>query len=192
MNTLTTPGPTIRRARPGPPSGRATTRRHAAPNAGSLVRQPAQTAALLAARLGRELLVFGAVGVASTAAYGLLFLLLRPAIGAVAANAVALLLTAVANTAANRRLTFGLRGRGSMLHDQIAGLVALGVALALTTAAVTALGAVAPHASPTVQLAVLVIANALATVVRFALLRSWVAADRSALPATSPSVTIQE
>ena len=40
-----------------------------------------------------------------------LFLLLRPALGAQASNLVALLLTAVANTAANRRVTFGVRAR---------------------------------------------------------------------------------
>ena len=48
----------------------------------------------------------------STLAYLLLYVLLRAPLGAQAANCVALLLTAVANTAANRRLTFGVRGRG--------------------------------------------------------------------------------
>ena len=50
------------------------------------------------------------IGVLSTLAYLALFLLLRGVVGAQAANLVALLLTAVANTAANRRLTFGIRG----------------------------------------------------------------------------------
>ena len=44
-------------------------------------------------------------------AYLLLFLLLRGLAGAQGANLVALLVTAVANTAANRRFTFGVRGR---------------------------------------------------------------------------------
>ena len=35
--------------------------------------------------------------------------------GAQLANLTALMLTAVANTAANRRLTFGVRGRGALL-----------------------------------------------------------------------------
>ena len=55
---------------------------------------------------------FMGVGVLSTLAYALLFLLLRPALGADGANASALALTAVGNTAANRRFTFGVRGRG--------------------------------------------------------------------------------
>src|SRR5580693_7792546 len=48
---------------------------------------------------------FLAVGVLSTAAYVLLYLLFRGFAGAQAANLAALLLTAVGNTAANRRLT---------------------------------------------------------------------------------------
>ena len=59
----------------------------------------------------RQLVRFAAIGVASTLAYLLLYLLLRGVMGAIAANVVALLVTAVANTAANRRLTFGVRGR---------------------------------------------------------------------------------
>ena len=54
---------------------------------------------------------FMGVGVLSTIAYVALYLLLHGMLGAGGANAVALALTAVANTAANRRLTFGVRGR---------------------------------------------------------------------------------
>src|ERR1700710_2333815 len=53
---------------------------------------------------------FVAVGIASTVAYALLYVLLRGTLAAGAANAVALASTAVANTAANRRLTFGVVG----------------------------------------------------------------------------------
>jgi hypothetical protein len=44
----------------------------------------------------------------------------------------------------------------------------------LTTAAIGALHLVAPAASPRTELTVLVIANLLATVVRFLLLRAWI------------------
>ena len=54
---------------------------------------------------------FAGVGVVSTLAYLLLFIALRARLGAQPANLVALLVTAVANTAVNRRLTFGVRGR---------------------------------------------------------------------------------
>ena len=132
--------------------------------------------------LGRQALAFGLVGVASTVAYALLFLALRTTTGALAANAVALVVTAVGNTAANRRFTFGIRDGGSMLRDQLGGLVALAVALVITTASVNALSAIAPHAPRLAELAVLVAANALATVARFVVLRAWITRDRRSVP----------
>ena len=128
--------------------------------------------------LGRELLVFGAIGVASTAAYAVLYLIFRSTLGPVGSNALALVLTAVANTAANRRLTFGVRDRQSMARDQAGGLLALAVALAITTVTANLLSVLAPHAGRALELATLTLANALATVARFVLLRSWIAGDR--------------
>src|SRR5207249_8105789 len=60
-------------------------------------------------RLAGQLARFAVVGAASTVAYVLLYLLLRGSMAAQAANATALLVTAVANTAVNRRVTFGIR-----------------------------------------------------------------------------------
>ena len=140
----------------------------------------ASIASLLRSRIGREALVFGAVGVVSTVAYAVLYLALRSITGASAANALALLVTAIGNTAANRRLTFGVRGRDTLVRDQAVGLLALGVALAITTASVGLLGALVPGAGRFVELAVLVVANALATVARFVLLRTLIAGDRRA------------
>jgi len=143
--------------------------------------------------LGREILTFAAVGVASTAAYAVLYLALRSATGPAAANGLALVVTAVGNTAANRWLTFGVRDGGSMLRDQLAGLMALAVALAITTAAVNVLGAVAPGAPRLLELAVLVVANALATVARFVLLRTWITRDqRPAVDLVRPITQPQE
>jgi putative flippase GtrA len=139
-------------------------------------------------RLGRELASFAAIGVASTAAYALLYLVLRTGLGPAVANAMALLITAIGNTAANRRLTFGVRGGRSMLRDQAGGLVALGVALVITTAAVSLLAALVPHAGRALELAVLVLANALATVARFVLLRTWIAGDRRGASQPAPLV----
>ena len=121
----------------------------------------------------REALTFGAIGVVSTIAYAVLYTYLRGAVPAPAANAIALVVTAVGNTAANRRLTFGVRGRASMLRDQVAGLVAFGIALALTSVSIAGLGVVAPGAGRGVELAVLIAANAAATGMRFLLLRTW-------------------
>jgi len=123
---------------------------------------------------------FALVGVASTLAYVVLYLLLAGPFGAQAANLLALLITAVGNTAANRRLTFGVRGRSRAVLHQGQGLVVLGLAWALTSGSLAALHAVAPGASRAVELAVLVVANLAATVLRFVLLRGWVFRSRAA------------
>jgi putative flippase GtrA len=140
--------------------------------------RPATLWRLAISRIGREVLVFAAIGVVSTAAYAVCYLLLRTATGPTAANALSLVVTAFGNTAANRRLTFGVRGARSMLRDQVGGLIALAVALAVTTASVNLLDLLVPHVGRIVELAILVAANALATVARFVLLRGWIAADR--------------
>jgi putative flippase GtrA len=154
--------------------------------------RPATLVLALFAPLGRELVTFAAIGVVSTAAYAVLYLLLRGETGATAANALALVLTAIGNTAANRRLTFGVSNGSSMVRDQVGGFIALAVALAITTASVNVLGAFVPHAGRIVELAVLIVANALATIARFVLLRSWIAADRRALNPAIPSPTVEE
>jgi putative flippase GtrA len=116
---------------------------------------------------------FGAIGVASTLAYLLLYVLLREPLGAQAANLVALLATAVANTAANRRLTFGVTGSDGAARSQLQGLIVFGAALALTSGSLAALHA-ASDPGRVVEVTVLVGANALATALRFLLLRHWV------------------
>lgn len=115
---------------------------------------------------------FAAVGVMSTVAYLLIFLLLRP-FGAQSANLVALLLTAIANTAANRWFTFGVRGRNALVRHQFEGLAVFGIGLALTGGALALLHYVV-ESSRAFELLVLMLANLIATVVRFALLRGWV------------------
>jgi len=113
---------------------------------------------------------FTVIGVASTIAYVLLFLLLRTVLSAQAANVASLLVTAVANTAANRRLTFGISGRSDAARHQVKGLIAFGLGLALTSGALAALG----HAGRIAEVSVLVAANLVATVIRFLLYRHWV------------------
>jgi putative flippase GtrA len=113
---------------------------------------------------------FAVVGVASTIAYVLLYLLLRGVMSAQAANVTSLLVTAVANTAANRRLTFGISGRRHAARHQVKGLIAVGIGLALTSGAL----AVLHTSSRGVEVSVLVAANLVATVIRFVLYRTWV------------------
>jgi putative flippase GtrA len=128
-----------------------------------------------------ELVRFALVGMCSTLAYLVLYVLLRGGLGPFGANLVALVLTAVANTAANRRLTFGIRGPGAIGHH-VRGLVVFAVGLGLTTGALAVLAAWAPGASHAVELVVLVTANAAATVLRFLAFRSWIFRRRAATP----------
>ena len=114
------------------------------------------------------------MGILSTLAYMLLFLLLRGPLGAGGANAAALALTAVGNTAANRRLTFGVRGRAGLLRDHLRGAVVFAVCLGVTSGALAALHGMDPTPTHAVELAVLVLANATATVTRYVALRTWV------------------
>ena len=78
---------------------------------------------------------FMAIGVVSTLAYALLFVLLHPVVGSDGANAIALALTAVGNTAANRRLTFHVRGREGLVRHHLRGALVFVLTLALTTGA---------------------------------------------------------
>ncbi|MFI6263390.1 glycosyltransferase [Micromonospora sp. NPDC051006] len=121
--------------------------------------------------LPRQLVRFAAVGVASTLAYLLLFVATRGALGAQPANLLALLLTAVANTAANRRLTFGISGRRDAGRHHLQGLLAFALGLALTSGALAGLHVVTAAPGRPLELAVLVVANLAATVLRFVLLR---------------------
>lgn len=133
--------------------------------------------------LARQLLGFCVVGVLSTLLYLLLYSAARTVAGPQLANAAALLLSAVANTAANRRLTFGVRGRDRAVRHQAQGLVVFAIGLALTSGSLAALAAAGGQAAHSTELAVLVTANLAATVLRFLLFRAWVFPERRATPA---------
>jgi putative flippase GtrA len=117
---------------------------------------------------------FVAVGVASTLAYVLIYLALRRGLAAQPANAISMLITAIGNTAVNRRVTFGISGRRHAVRHQLRGLIAFAAGLAVTSGALAMLHAIAARPSRTAELAVLLVASLIATLARFALYRSWV------------------
>jgi putative flippase GtrA len=130
----------------------------------------------------RQLASFGAIGAASTLAYVALYALLRQFAPPALANGAALAITAVANTAANRRLTFAVRSGRGLVRDHAAGLIALAVALAISSASLAALDIVTPRPGRFSEIAILVAANVVATLARFLLLRGAIGGNRS--PAT--------
>jgi putative flippase GtrA len=134
----------------------------------------------------RQAVRFAGIGVLSTVAYLLLFLLFRGPVGAQVANLAALLVTAVANTGANRRFTFGVRGGGVARH-QLQGLVVFALGLGVTSGSLLALSTFAPHAARLIEVGVLIGANLVATGLRFVLMRHWVFSVRSS---TSTSLEI--
>jgi glycosyltransferase involved in cell wall biosynthesis len=117
---------------------------------------------------------FALIGAASTLAYALLYLLLRSSLTAWVSNALALGLTAVGNTQANRRFTFGLRGRAGLLRQHAAGALVFLIALALTGGALDVLGRLDPRPGRLLELSVLVVATTVATVTRYVALRTWI------------------
>jgi len=120
-----------------------------------------------------QLLRFAGVGVLSTLGYLFLFVAWRPLLGALGANAVAMAIATLFNTAVHRELsrtTDGQARRGRLLA--VAGglyLVSLGLTtLGLVVAQWMAPGALVP------ELVAITVANALAAVFRFAVLRAWI------------------
>ncbi|MEU6840809.1 bifunctional glycosyltransferase family 2/GtrA family protein [Streptomyces sp. NPDC046716] len=136
--------------------------------------------------LARQLVGFCVVGALSTLFYLLLYSGFRTFSGSQIANALALLVSAFANTAANRRLTFGVRGRDKAVRHQAQGLVVFGIGLALTSGSLAALNAATGAPAHATELAVLIAANLAATVLRFLLFRAWVfPAEQTPAPTVS-------
>jgi putative flippase GtrA len=136
---------------------------------------------------------FVAIGVVSTLAYALLFLVLAGVVGSAVASAAALALTAIGNTAANRRLTFGIRGRDGLARQQAAGFLVFVLALGLTNGALSVLHDLDAHAPRLLEAAALVLATLAATVTRYVALSSWVFRRRagSDAPDAVPSLDTQ-
>jgi putative flippase GtrA len=154
----------------------------AQPGRHPLGRDPLAVAGVPAGLL-RQLVRFAVIGVASTLAYLLLYALLRTGMGPQWANFTALLITAVGNTAANRRLTFGVRGNESAWRHQVQGLLVFGIGLGVTSGSLALLDSATVQPPRLIELTVLVIANLIATAARFLLLRIWVFRPARALPA---------
>ncbi|MFI6153378.1 GtrA family protein [Kitasatospora sp. NPDC051170] len=122
----------------------------------------------------RQLPAFAIIGVLSTLFYLGLYVVARWVVDPQIANLIALAVSAVANTAANRRFTFGIKGSEGALRHQLQGLVAFLIGLGLSAGVLALLDHAVPNASKVVEVGGLILANGLATVVRFLLMKVWV------------------
>lgn len=128
---------------------------------------------------------FAAIGAASTALYLLLYIVLAPLLPLLIANGGALLLSAVANTAANRRFTFGVRGRTDAGTHHALGLAVFALGLVFTSAALALLHHVS-NPSRGQEVCALVAANLVVTGLRFVALR-WMFGERAITISPQPS-----
>jgi putative flippase GtrA len=125
-----------------------------------------------------QTIAFAVIGLLSTLATVALYALGREWWSPLGANLVALTLTTVFNTEANRRFTFTGTGRSLVRVHTQAALVFLGY-YALTSVALLAVGSLARQPSRALEVGVLLGASVLGTIGRFLLLRGWVFAARS-------------
>src|SRR6478672_5992901 len=133
-----------------------------------------------------QLVRFGSIGVASTLAYLLIFLLCRGLMNPQLANFLALLSTAVANTAANRRFTFGIQGSSQAARHHFEGLLVFGIGLALTSGALALVHGMSGTTDRWLELATVTAANLAATAVKFLLFRLVVFRHRT-VPVPAPA-----
>ena len=152
--------------------------------------RPAHPEAVLARRengLLWQVLSFGAIGVLSTVATGVLYALLRGWLPPLVANLIALTATTLWNTEANRRFTFA--GTGSSKHVHVQGLVVFALYYGVTSGALLGLQRWDPDPSRWLEVLVLIASSVIGTALRFVLLRSWVFRER---PAHQPAGSSDE
>jgi len=123
--------------------------------------------------MARQLLRFAVVGALSTVVHlGLFAAMAAGTVPAQVANLVALLFATAANTAANRRWTFGITGRGAARH-QVQGYALFGVTWLLTALGLWTVAVLAPGSGTSVRTAAVATMTAVAAVVRFVAMRVW-------------------
>ncbi|WP_020577524.1 bifunctional glycosyltransferase family 2/GtrA family protein [Actinopolymorpha alba] len=150
---------------------------------GGLPRRPEPRAAHPDAVLGRQtgalswqVLSFAAVGALSTVLNLVLYAAFRRWWPVLVANLVALVISTLANTEANRRFTFSAR-RLSRGRIHLQGFAVFGLYYGFTSAALLILHALAAAPSRALELSVLLASSIIGTGGRFLLLRGWVFRD---------------
>ena len=122
----------------------------------------------------RQLIRFTGVGVICTGSSLAIYAMLRPWVDPQIANAIALVLTSLLNTALNRRLTFKITGSKKRAKDHLSGVVVIFVALVITGGSLGVLHLLRPEATVSEELWTTTLSGFVATAVRFTLLRHWI------------------
>jgi putative flippase GtrA len=120
-----------------------------------------------------ELLRFAGVGVFSTLAYLGAFAALWPLVGGFAANAISILGCGLANAALHRHLAGRGVSRADRAHRLLGTAGLLGISLAVTSGAL-AVAMVLDRSSLVAALIAVTLANGVAALARFWVLRAWV------------------
>jgi putative flippase GtrA len=130
------------------------------------------------------LMRFAGVGVLSTLGYLFLFIAWRPLLGAFGANAVAMAIATLFNTAVHWELTRGRDG-----PPRATRVAAIGSALFLISVGCTTLGLVVAQlltgGALVAQLIAITLANVFAALFRFTALRSWIFRTGRLAPSTT-------
>ena len=130
--------------------------------------------------IGAHTARFGIVGAASTILHLGLFALFASTLvglGSQSANVTALLLATIANTAANRRWTFGVRGGEGVARHHAQALLVFALTWGVSAAAIAGVHALWPGAPVLMETVIVGVANVVATVVKFVAMRSWIFVD---------------
>jgi putative flippase GtrA len=133
-----------------------------------------------------QLARYAVIGGSSTALNAGLFLLLRPFLDAVPANLVALTVTTVVSTEANRRFAFG----GARAHHMREWVQDVGTVLfyaGYSSVVLLVLHLVDPGATPGVEASVVALASVAGGLARFLVLRYWVFATGARHASTADS-----
>jgi putative flippase GtrA len=133
-----------------------------------------------------QLMRFAGVGAISTLGYLFLLVAWRPLAGIYVANALALAICTLFNTAVHRELAGVTHTRRGRMAAVTAGLFSM--SLALTMLALVAARWVDATSLP-FELAAVTAANAAAAVLRFAVLRGWVFRPNAPQPTVFPEAT---
>ncbi|MDQ1425720.1 MAG: hypothetical protein QOD72_3218 [Acidimicrobiaceae bacterium] len=146
-------------------------------NGGGTIETPGSTDVRPPSSLVEQLVRFASIGVVSTVVFAALFGVLVGPLGAALADVVSLGVCAVANTAANRRVTFALRGHRRRARHHAVALALTTLPLAANLLALAVLAALGQATLP-VMVLTLTAVNASAALGRFVLLRNVVFRNR--------------